>query len=80
MPDQMRETPDFDRLWAEFGHRFDESPWSPEVLEAPNFKGLPKDYELPPLPLHMMLSVQTARVNALTTQTQTMEIINVSAA
>lgn len=31
----MLDHPDFDRLEAEWGPRFAESPWSPEILEAP---------------------------------------------
>lgn len=31
----MLDHPDFDRLEAEWGPRFAESPWSPEILETP---------------------------------------------
>lgn len=31
----MLDHPDFDMLENEWAPRFDESPWSPEVLEAP---------------------------------------------
>lgn len=31
----MLDYPDYDRLMAEFGPRFDEAPWSPEFLDAP---------------------------------------------
>jgi hypothetical protein len=31
----MSETPLFDLLERDFGPRFDESPWSPELLEIP---------------------------------------------
>lgn len=31
----MLDHPDFDRLEAEWGPRFDESPWSPELLDTP---------------------------------------------
>lgn len=60
----MLDHPDFDRLMAEFNPRFDESPWSPELLEAP-------DFELPPAPLAYLMP----RLTALSTPTQTMEVI-----
>ena len=31
----MLDHPDYDRLAIEFRDRFDESPWSPELLETP---------------------------------------------
>lgn len=57
----MSDTPEYDLLVRDFGPRFDESPWSPELLEPP-------DFDLPPrLPVHL---------TALLTPTQTMETID----
>lgn len=38
----MLDHPDYDRMMIEFGPRFDESPWSPEILENPAW-GLAQD-------------------------------------
>lgn len=72
LDDTEESVPFYDWMMAQYGPRLDESPWSPELLEAPNFQ-LPEDYELPPLPLRMMLP----RLTALSTPTQMMEVISV---
>ena len=60
----MLDHPDFDRLMAEFGPRFDESPWSPEYLEAP-------------LPRSLTAAIDVIKRDiALVTPTQLMAVIN----
>jgi hypothetical protein len=61
----VRDHPIFDLLERDFGPKFDESPWSPEHLEAP-------DLQLPPPPMAYLLP----RLAALSTPTQVMEVIS----
>lgn len=56
----MLDHPEFDAMEAQWRPAFDESPWSPELLESP-------DFELPPWPLRHQA--------ALVTPTQLMEVI-----
>lgn len=60
----MLEHPDYDRLMIEFGPRFDESPWSPEVLDVP-------------LPKSITAAIDVIRRDiALVTPTQLMAVIS----
>lgn len=59
----MREHPIYDLLERDFGSRFDESPWSPEYLEAPWPKTITAAIDM------------VKRDIALTTPTQLMAVI-----
>lgn len=68
----FRYAPDFDRLMNDFRPKFDESPWSPELLEAPDFSkpgSEDKPVDQVAYPMRHML--------AMVTPTQMMPVIEV---
>lgn len=70
-------TPIFDRLMADCGTLLDEAPWQPELLAFDDqaWRELPADYELPPMPLFMLLP-RMKRIVSAQYDTQMMETVS----